>query len=590
MQRVCNDIPAVRHFLKLAATQCASGLPALEVAHGLAVLVQPMQALWGLDAHQLRTSDDNKDLSCSTMWRNFEKADIGQHVVTLLNAFKSRLSPRTGGGGSGHGGSSSSSGAAGVRNDRAAAAAKALALLKERRLQAEPYSFLLLSLVSSSMGILVSLFSTVGPSSGGIVAEQLLSREHIFERIDSVMHYLLRCTREGGMTKGPPPAPFRADTNPQLTATINCCAAACQLLTAIKCLPPREQLRLVSNLPSRFVDTLCCLAVEGLAGLVPCPLEAQHTLLLLATLPNHLHVRCILDCKLQPVSNDAARAATGFLTQALRTPHFARLVCRVLVLVVPSALPNKDGPPIPQPSRPATPPLDRKARTKVLEDLFCLVPTMYNLFLERRAKPACDVDDWATRCHTVLVEGAASSGLGSGGPDGVARVDGSGAWAMHAPPVGLAAVVRGVCRVGAHCAGLGYLRPEHAHAAEVSLHLVLLLLELERGESEERSAFAPEAVQLRKCVPAAARLAAALGRVVCNLSPPEPSELGLVPPEGDSHRLEQDACRQRTEEREGARRLELGVAQVSFRMLELCSSRVDAQPDRVEGLRKYFCE
>lgn len=500
-------------------------------------LVEPLQSTWSLKPSSLL--NPQQDASRAGMWTSLVESEIARHTVTLLAVIRTKTDPRDGIAGSHKelGSSSSSSGAdsvRGARRDRASVAANALRQLHQRREHAEeksrkegqrkdPFPFLMLCLVSNSMSILVTLLATVGASGGGPPAEQLLLHGKIFPTLDSVMHYLLRCTRQKGnaRTGHSVPAPFTTGYFPWIDSVINVCMASCHVFHAMGCLPLEQQLTLVDSMPARFLDTLCCLAVDVLAEWVVCS-TARVALVMVATLPRHTNVRRLLkalDERPRLPQKSTSKPSTD-LRSAMLSPYFMRTACWAVQAVMPCALPP---PPVQGKSKApsittAVRSRDRKHRTAALHDLFSLSRALLDIIELRTKHPWFPETDWVASCHVILVEDAASSipHCAGGGEelDGFCRVDATGTWALKNGVVGMLALVTALCSLGCHCARTGYRLPSHVGATECCAELVTLLVTLQRAESGVMSPYMAEAVQLRGCMDACSHLVAALGTLI----------------------------------------------------------------------------
>lgn len=622
---VRSTLSALKGYLVSTASIIQYSLP---TAAGLCVMAECVQGLqlgWGQRPTSPQTIGQTRNVSHSLMWSLQHAMRIDEHLLALMPDLHDRLilhngdaslqginrrsnnstagsssgggraaSNNSGGGGgggdvgdghgSGSGGGSDASKRGGgrvSRNDRAGAAANALRMLQERRDQADTRQFeaackadrfpvLLMSLLSSTLSVFVTLFATASFSPGGADADALF-QPHVFDFLEYVMHYLLQCIRLGGISKASIHALLPPGSNPLHDATVNACVAVCSLFQTLGCLPVGQHGPIINSFPSRFVDTLSCLAVEGLGELRSCSLAAQKALLMVATLPHHVNVRNLFCSSSSSSSNGISsrgyathsNKAAQSIAWALSTPHFLRAACKALVIVLPFALKSKPASSINHSTSFARPSLNtngtniignntsgthtsggnnggintratntvgtntdrsdtvgrsspvhsKAVREALLGELRTLVPTLTDILVQRQRQIRYETSIVPAWFHAVLVEGAAASMPKGGGGDGDARVDPSGPWTLTGP-TNMASVVMAVCRFGGYAATQRYARPEFATAAADSAELVTLLLALERGESAHLSAYAPRAVQLRAVMDGAAYLAASLGRLI----------------------------------------------------------------------------
>ncbi|MEW5316761.1 MAG: hypothetical protein WDW38_008111 [Sanguina aurantia] len=209
------------------------------------------------------------------------------------------------------------------------------------------------------------LFASRGAAATCPRAASLLLHGRLFQSLDAAIHFMLRCTRERhALPAQPSPTPSAqpALRKRQQDCTIAIIMASCRLLWAIGCLPGEHQASIINGMPARFVDSLCCLAVEVVAHITPFVGQSHQALFAIAALPqNSEDVQCtslhLLHQHAQEHPADfPARKAVTTLTRALSSPHMLCVICSAFAILTPSIQinPTSDGhpqPPAPRSSR-----------------------------------------------------------------------------------------------------------------------------------------------------------------------------------------------------------------------------------------------
>lgn len=167
-------------------------------------------------------------------------------------------------------------------HSKTAAASRAVRVLQRRRLAQkaaggalrDPFPVSLLFMLASVMQVVSTLLrflASEGKSNGNtkrtvIMAETLVKEGKLFDCLSSISSFLLRCVRTRQLSSQHRPA---ADGYPPfedvlLAACQNVCFACTQVFTAMYLSRRPHEKNEQESVPARFVDTLCCLACEGL--------------------------------------------------------------------------------------------------------------------------------------------------------------------------------------------------------------------------------------------------------------------------------------------------------------------------------------
>lgn len=601
------------NLLTNSATQCASSIPSVDNSSEITVYARYMQ-----EAIKDRSlPSENKCLVLGAcIWNWVTELNIDRLLAELLTSLQPMMTGRSSdnfhhnhtrisSSSSSHVSCSSSirkEHASGSKHDRAKAASSAQRTLRDRRLQADPYPIDLLLALHAGMQLLTLLLSADGTGDENTSAKSGMLTEKLFQVIDNTMHYLLRfCTdfNFGDKDKLPPQHADHIDV--WNNTIISVCLASRHMLVNTCSLPLEHKALLVTCIPARFLDTLCCLAVEGLAEIKPFDDKAESAMLDLSLL--YLHCSGYNKQGPFPCILDPALKAAIPVTQSFSSPYMIRMVCRSLVLIA-AKITSQPVIPLPltssvQTNLPISSQHDTvaakaihlgcsvvSALKQMLTDRYCNIVLALSV---DKADSYYDETDYfrkqAAVSHAVLVEGAASSRPRQSSDDSTAQVDVSGVWAMRKGKVGLALLVTGLCRLAGRCTTL--IPNEQLPAAVKCLDLAMHLLSMERNESQSVSAYAQGSVEIRGCLSATAHLAAVIATMLGS-----GSQYGTLRMQQEGHSLLQSVTHQDHCFTPGGKQFPGLTHPDSFRtfvcsMLNLCATEVE-KPRKGNGLSSLW--
>lgn len=477
-----------------------------------------------------------------SIWVAVVELEIDKHLLMLMEKLSPMLGERqpVGKGVDPSRGSSSSDIGRGMQRDRMTATSKALHTLRERRLQADPYRLELTTVLSTIAKLLTTLLQLVGRRTADVVGEAFLRDRRLSDFLGIAMQHMLRCTRAKNTQKtceqavspqgsnkramrlpktGQQPLASCEDSNLELVwlTNLNVCTATVDLLTKVSFLPEDQQVQTFSSLPNRFLDTLCCLTLEGVADVLPLFPSAVSALVRMSVLHSIYHEPLTSYLQAQPVGqSDHSRVAA--IMNSLGSSYMLRLISRVFVQVTPS------GPHGPINSH--HPDHQWQSSFSITHDpgngfvvISILVAVLHKIILRRVYDSALQPPfrELSGRCCACMVQDGAFTGREKAKCGAHTCVDSSGPWVLTQEDVGMASLVSALSRQAATCAAQAPMTDKHVKTVTHCLHIVNFLTNLARKAPQYTSMYAPGAGQLRGCLRGAAQLSAAVAKALVQL-------------------------------------------------------------------------